>query len=141
MNSKDYMYTNCYKVMVQDPADEVIPDSCSLKTGVSFQVLLNEIENKALSNVIFCSQNKDVISKSISIDQYYHVLNKSETEILFTSLEAIFMHIFELEVNDRKVRRRFAMVSNQSTAEVKTAEQTDQRNTSADQMDRLHDKS
>ena len=102
---------------------------------------MNEIENKALSNVILCSQNKDVISKSISIDQYYHVLNKSETEILFTSLEAIFMHIFELEVNDRKVRRRFAMVSNQSTAEVKTAEQTDQRNTSADQMDRLHDKS
>ena len=68
MNSKDYMYTNCYKVMAQDPADSVIPDSCSLKTGVSFQVLLNEIENKALSNVIFCSQNKDIISKSISID-------------------------------------------------------------------------
>lgn len=111
--------------MAQDPADSVIPDSCSLKTGVSFQVLLNEIENKALSNVIFCSQNKEIISKSISIDQYYHVLNKSETEILFTSLEAIFMNIFDIEINDRKVRRRFAMISNpQGTAETKNTEQT-----------------
>lgn len=51
------------------------------------------------------------------------------------------MHVFELEVNDRKVRRRFAMVSNPTTAEPKTTEQTDNRNISGDQMDRLHDKS
>lgn len=124
------MYTNCYKVIAQDPADEVIPDACSLKTGVSFQVLLNEIENKALSNVIFCGQTPEVISKSISVNQYYHVLNKSETEILFNNLEAIYKFIFELEVNDRKVRRRFAMVSN--TAEVKVQETDAAKNNSGD---------
>ena len=31
--------------------------------------------------------------------------------VSFTSLEAIYKHVFALEVNDRKVRRRFAMVS------------------------------
>ena len=133
------MYTNCYKVVSQDPADDVIPDTCSLKTGVSFNVLLNEIENKALSNIVFCGQNHEIVTKSISISQYYHVLNKSETEILFTSLEAIYQHIFELEVNDRKVRRRFAMVSGNS--EQKAVEVTDKRDTSGDQLDRLHDKS
>lgn len=66
------------------------------------------------------------------------MLNKSETEILFTSLEAIFMNVFELEINDRKVRRRFAMISNpQGTDANKNAEQPHQRNVSGDQLDRL----
>ena len=63
------------------------------------------------------------------------MLNKSETEILFTSLEAIFKHVFDLEINDRKVRRRFAMVSNNS--EQKVVEKTDKKNVSGDQLDRI----
>jgi len=31
----DYFYSNCYKVIGQDPKDEVIPDKSSLKTGVA----------------------------------------------------------------------------------------------------------
>lgn len=125
------MYTNCYKVVAQDPADEVINDVCSLKTGVSYQVLLNELENKALSNVIVSNHHPEIISKTISIGQYYHVLNKSETEILFTSLEAIYKHVFELEVNDRKIRRRFSMVST-GGSDIKGHEKVDQRNISGD---------
>ena len=60
------------------------------------------------------------------------MLNKSETEILFTSLEAIFMHVFELEINDRKVRRRFAMVSNPQNENNKNPEQAQPRNISGD---------
>lgn len=67
------------------------------------------------------------------------MLNKSETEILFTSLEAIYRHVFELEINDRKVRRRFAMVS--GPTDVKTREQVDQRNVSGDKLDRIQDQS
>lgn len=81
-----------------------------MKTGVSFHVLINELENQALSNIVN-SANRLVITRSISIDQYYHVLNKSETEILFRSLEEIFKHIFELDIDDRKVRRRFSMIT------------------------------
>jgi len=37
--SRDYLYSNCYKVIAQDPNDEVIPDVCSLKTGVSLEII------------------------------------------------------------------------------------------------------
>lgn len=38
-NSRDYVFSNCYKVIGQDPNDEVIEDVCSLKTGVSLTIL------------------------------------------------------------------------------------------------------
>ena len=38
-NSRDFLYTNCYKVIGQDPEDSVIPDVCSAKTGVSLNIL------------------------------------------------------------------------------------------------------
>ena len=34
-SSNDYIFSNCYKVLAQDPNDEVISESSSLKTGVS----------------------------------------------------------------------------------------------------------
>lgn len=33
--TRDYIYANCYKVIAQDPSDEVINDNASLKTGIS----------------------------------------------------------------------------------------------------------
>lgn len=39
------------------------------------------------------------------------MLNKFETEILFKSLYEIFSEIFELEIDNRLVRRRFTLVS------------------------------
>jgi hypothetical protein len=42
-NSLNYMHTNCYKVISCDPNDQVIADSCSLKTGVSMHILNNEL--------------------------------------------------------------------------------------------------
>ena len=38
-------------------------------------------------------------------------MNKFETEILFKSLYEIFSEIFELEIDDRQVRRKFTLVS------------------------------
>ena len=49
--------------------------------------------------------------KSLNISEYFHVLNKSETQLLFQSLEDIFYQIFEFEIDDKKVRRRFSMVT------------------------------
>ena len=46
--ARDYLYSNCYKVIANDPKDEVIPDICSLKTGVSMEILENELRNKHL---------------------------------------------------------------------------------------------
>jgi len=42
-SARDYMYTNCYKVIAQDANDNVVPDETSLKTGVSEMVLENEL--------------------------------------------------------------------------------------------------
>lgn len=35
----DYIFANCYKVMSQDPNDEVINDNASLKTGISLKIV------------------------------------------------------------------------------------------------------
>lgn len=34
-SSEKYIYANCYKVIGCDPKDEIIPETCSLKVGVS----------------------------------------------------------------------------------------------------------
>ena len=37
--TRDYIFANCYKVISQDPKDEVINDNASLKTGVSLKIV------------------------------------------------------------------------------------------------------
>lgn len=34
-STDDFIFSNCYKVIAQDPSDEVINDNSSLKTGVA----------------------------------------------------------------------------------------------------------
>jgi hypothetical protein len=46
--AKDYLNSTCYKVIAQDPADEVIPDACSLKTGISNHIVQQEIDTMNL---------------------------------------------------------------------------------------------
>lgn len=115
-NSLDYLFSNCYKVISQDPQDEIVADAASLKTGVSLSILKNELDNRHLQRAILGSSLNS--QRSINIAQYYHILNQSETEIMFSSLETIFFQIFELEVEDRAVRRRFCMVSGPENAQV-----------------------
>jgi len=43
--ARDYLFSNCYKVIGQDPNDEVIPEICSLKVGVSLEIINQELEN------------------------------------------------------------------------------------------------
>ena len=51
-SSRDFLYSNCYKVIAQDPKDEVINDICSLKTGISLNIIQNELENKQVYKAI-----------------------------------------------------------------------------------------
>ena len=37
--TEDYIFANCYKVIAQDPNDEVINDNASLKTGISLRIV------------------------------------------------------------------------------------------------------
>lgn len=37
--TRDYIFANCYKVIAQDPNDEVVNDNASLKTGVSLKIV------------------------------------------------------------------------------------------------------
>lgn len=111
-NAKDYLFTNCYKVIAQDPKDEVIPDIVSLKTGVSLSILSNELRNRHLEAAIFGGFLAQ--PKQVDINDYFHILNKHETEILFNSLEQIFYQIFEFEIDNRTVRRRFCLVTDKA---------------------------
>ena len=38
-STDSYIFANCYKVIAQDPNDEVINDNASLKTGVSLKIV------------------------------------------------------------------------------------------------------
>ena len=40
--AKDYLYSNCYKILAYDPCDEIIADPCSLKTGISLSIIQTE---------------------------------------------------------------------------------------------------
>lgn len=101
--SVDYSISNCYKVIAQDPKDDIVEDSCSLKTGVALSLIRLELESMQLSTL--------GAQKRISMSQYYHILNRQETEILFKALENIFYQVLEFEIDNRAVRRRFCMVT------------------------------
>lgn len=38
-STKDYIFSNCYKVIAQDPNDEIINENASLKTGISLKIV------------------------------------------------------------------------------------------------------
>lgn len=42
----------------------------------------------------------------MSLDDYYHILNKAETQILFSNLDDLFKRIFELELHNKKLRKK-----------------------------------
>jgi hypothetical protein len=44
MGPKDYIFSNCYKVISQDPEDEIINDAASMKTGVSLEIISHELK-------------------------------------------------------------------------------------------------
>lgn len=40
----DYIFSSCYKVMSNDPNDEIVDDNASLKTGVAKKIINNELK-------------------------------------------------------------------------------------------------
>lgn len=61
-------------------------------------------------------QKKGVVYKQkiIDINDYYHIINKEETAIMFHNLEEIFTRIFDLELHNKKVRRKIEGTRNAS---------------------------
>lgn len=104
----DYLYTNCYKVLANDPSDEIISDICSLKTGVSLHIIKSELDHLVFERAL--SGKSMVLHHSMNISEYFHILNCHETELFFQAIQAVFEQIFELEIDNRSVRRRFCLV-------------------------------
>ena len=44
-STDDFIYSTCYKVLAQDPNDEVINENASLKTGISLKIVRHLIIN------------------------------------------------------------------------------------------------
>jgi hypothetical protein len=42
----------------------------------------------------------------VELDNYFHILNKEETTILFIHLEEVFTKIFDLELHNKKLRKK-----------------------------------
>lgn len=105
--TSDFIYTNCYKVISQDPNDEVINDNASLKTGISLAIIQAELKNRFLERT-FEQASSDCIEKlptDIS-NEYSHILTKEETAILFTNLNSLFARVLALEVHNKKLRKK-----------------------------------
>jgi hypothetical protein len=83
-SSEDFIFTNCYKVIAQDPNDEVINDNSSLKTGVSLHIIQNELKNRFLERTFEDDQDETLI---VDMSKYHHILTEEETGILFKNLE------------------------------------------------------
>jgi hypothetical protein len=41
----------------------------------------------------------------VDINEYYHILSKEETRILFANLEEVFARVFDLEIHNKKLRK------------------------------------
>ena len=90
-----------------------------------------------MNRVIHAGSRLGLSRTSLSISQYFHVLNRAETGVLFKSLEQIFSEIFNLDVHSRSVRRRFTLVTtNQDDAQgTAQLENTGHNNSSGDMLD------
>lgn len=107
-STSDFIYSNCYKVLGQDPADEIINDNASLKTGISLAIIQAELKNRFLERTFEAQSTSDSIEKlptDISND-YSHILTREETSILFTNLNSLFARIVLLEVHNKKLRKK-----------------------------------
>ena len=106
-STEAYIFANCYKVIAQDPNDEVIQDNSSLKTGVALRIIENELKNLKMEKSFTGSKDK------LSFKDYHHILAKEETYVLFTVLYQVFHWIFEFEVFNKKLRKEIGKIQRQ----------------------------
>ena len=45
--------------------------------------------------------------KLVDISEYYHIINKDETKILYTQLSHIYERIIDMELHTKKLKRKF----------------------------------
>lgn len=53
--------------------------------------------------------------KLVDITDYYHILNKDETKILYTQLSHIYDRIIDMELHTKKLKRKFGRKGLRST--------------------------
>jgi len=115
-STNDYLEAPSYKVLGCDPADAVINDLASLKSGIA-KYLVEEIKREAefgggescitprdtLQNLnITENDSRDLIAhpatipRAQSIENYYHILSKGDTIVFYKSLQALTQYIIDL---------------------------------------------
>jgi len=110
--TSDYIFSSCYKVMSNDPNDEIVNDNASLKTGVAKKIISDELKVRLMeqsfklrSSVTEDAKDGQAVlvlpraqfgMQSRAIVQYHHILNSQETSILFKNFFEIFDKIKEL---------------------------------------------
>ena len=56
----------------------------------------------------FESETEHGVDLGSKMSEYYHIISKEETGILFTKLDLVFKRVFELEVHTKKLRKKIA---------------------------------
>jgi hypothetical protein len=41
-----------------------------------------------------------------NVSEYFHILNKEETRLLFMNLEEVFTRIYDLDIHNKKLRKK-----------------------------------
>ena len=118
----DYIFSSCYKVISNDPNDEIIDDNASLKTGVAKRIINNELKVRLMEQAfkLHTSVAEDDVEgqpvlvlpkskfgmQSQAIVRYHHILNSQETNILFKNFFEIFDKIKELKLHSKRIRKK-----------------------------------
>lgn len=87
-NTNNFVYTNCYKVIGCDPNDEIIPESASLRSGITREIFRSEIERKKKHNKFNKQNNAQALM--LHKKNYFHIINEHETTMLFTQLRTFY---------------------------------------------------
>ena len=96
----DFIYTNCYKIVSGDPEDTIVWDVASLKNGISKKVIQLELKNKEISKTFGQAANSEV--KLIDRFDYWHILNKNETQQFYENLKHFYHYFKELCTYNRR---------------------------------------
>lgn len=106
--SQDFITANCYKILSCDSKDEIIPDSASLKNGISQSFNCNSLDNSSISELLEAILNINKYSKHFklndsSLDNYkesYILVGKESEAIEDETVTSVAFKIFKgLEID------------------------------------------
>ena len=53
--------------------------------------------------------------KLVDLSEYYHILNRDETKILYENLSEVFLQILEMQIHNKKLRKKLGVKKKQKT--------------------------